>query len=202
MNCSMQHRHLRFLSVLICPLMLLQTAFAGQSGSGVRIVILEGNKAQNLISAQAPKHLSVRVVDRAGKPLSGATVQFVPPEFGPGGTFVTDQNSIEVTTDPQGIADAPPFLANSTTGSYEIQVIASYMSDVSRVLVEQTNVTGVKKSSSNKKLIIISAVVGGGLAAALAAKGSGGSPNTPSSPVGATVAPTISFLDASIGAPK
>jgi hypothetical protein len=73
------------------------------------------------------------------------------------------------------------------------------MSDVSRVLVEQTNVTSVKKSS-NKKLIIISAVVGGGLAAALAAKGGGGSPN--SAPVGATVAPTISFLDASIGAPK
>jgi len=181
--------------------MVLQTAMAGQTGSGVRILVLEGNKAQNIISAQAPKRISVRVVDLSGKPLSGATIQFVPPEFGPGGTFAADQNPVNVTTNTQGIADAPPFLANSTTGTYEIQIIASYMSDVSRVLVEQTNVTSVKKSS-NKKLIIISAVVGGGLAAALAAKGSGGSPNTPSTPVGATVAPTISFLGASIGAPK
>jgi hypothetical protein len=199
MNCRVQRRHLRFLSVLICPLMVLQTAMAGQSSSGIRILVLEGSKAQNLISEQAPKHISVRVVDPTGKPLPGATVQFVPPEFGPGGTFVTDRNPVDVTTNPEGIADAPLFLANSTTGPYEIQIIASYMSDVSRVLVEQTNVTSVKKSS-NKKLIIISAVVGGGLAAALAAKGGGGSPN--SGPVGATVAPTISFLDASVGAPK
>ena len=201
MNCRMQRRHLRYLSVLLCPLMLLQTAMAGQNGSGIRIIVVEGNKAQNLISEKAPKPLSVRVVDPTGKPVTGATVQFVPPEFGPGGAFVTDQIPVEVTTNPQGVADAPSFLANATTGPYEIQVIASYMSDVSRLLVEQTNVTSVKKSS-NKKLIIISAVVGGGLAAALAAKGGGSGSNTPSAPTGATVAPTISFLNASIGAPQ
>ena len=201
MNCRMQCRSLRLLSILICLLFFVETATAGQSG-GVTILVLEGNKAQNLISEQAPKPISVRVVDRAGKPLSGAEVQFVPPEFGPGGSFVTDQNPVNVTTNPQGVADAPRFLANSTTGNYEVQIIASYMGDVSRLLLEQSNVTSIKKSSS-KKLVIISAVIGGGVAAALAAKGSGGSSNSSTStPQGATSAPTISFLNTSVGAPQ
>jgi len=152
------------------------------------------------LSAKSPKPISVRIVDRAGKPLSGANVQFVPPEFGAGGMFATDQNPVTVNTNPQGVAEAPPFLANSTEGSYEIQVIASYMTDVSRLLVEQTNVTSIKKKSS-KKILIISAAIGGGLAAALAAKGGGGSSND-STPTGATVAPTISFLNATVGSPQ
>ena len=200
MNCRMQRRYLRLLSILTCSLLLAGTAVAGQSGGGVSIVVLEGNKAQNLLSAKAAKPISVRIVDRAGKPLSGANVQFVPPEFGAGGMFVTDQNPVTVNTNPQGVAEAPPFLANSTEGSYEIQVIASYMSDVSRLLVEQTNVTSIKKKSS-KKILIISAAIGGGLAAALAAKGGGGSSND-STPTGATVAPTISFLNATVGSPQ
>jgi hypothetical protein len=194
----MQRRYLRLLTVFICPLLLVETALAGQ-GNGVSIQVLEGNKAQNMISARAPKPLSVRVVDRTGKPVSGANVLFVPPEFGPGGTFVTDQAPVNVTTNQEGVAEAPPFLANSSAGTYEIQVIASYMSDVSRLLVEQSNVTAVKKKSS-KKLLIISAVIGGGVAAAFAAKGAGDSSD--STPRGATSAPTISFLNASVGAPQ
>ena len=200
MNCIMQRRYLRLLSILTCSLLLAETAVAGQNGGGVSILVLEGNKAQNLLSAKAPKPISVRIVDRAGKPLSGANVQFVPPEFGAGGMFVTDQNPVTVNTNTQGVAEAPAFLANSTEGSYEIQVIASYMSDVSRLLVEQTNVTSIKKKSS-KKILIISAAIGGGLAAALAAKGGGGSSND-STPTGATVAPTISFLNATVGSPQ
>lgn len=197
MDCRMQRRYLRLLSVFICPLLLVETAIAGQ-GSGVSILVLEGNKAQNVISERAPKPLSVRVVDRTGKPVSGANVLFVPPEFGPGGTFVTDQTPVSVTSNSEGVAVAPPFLANSNAGSYEIQVIASYMSDVSRLLVEQSNVTTIKKKSS-KKLLIISAVIGGGVVAAFAAKGGGDSDSTPR---GATVAPTITFLNASVGAPQ
>src|SRR5262245_44147188 len=139
MNCRMQRRCLRLLSILISPLLLVETAIAGQSG-GVAIVVIEGNKAQNLVSEPTTKPISVRVVDRAGKPLSGADVEFVPPEFGPGGTFVTDQIPVSVTTNPQGVAEAPRFLANSSAGNYEIQVIASYMGNVSRLLVEQSNV--------------------------------------------------------------
>ena len=202
MDCRMQRRSLRLLSILICPLLLVETATAGQTG-GVGILVIEGNKAQNLISEQAPKPISVRVVDGTGKPLSGADVQFVPPEFGPGGTFVTDQNPVYVITNSQGVAEAPRFLANSTAGTYEIQVIVSYMGNVSRLLVEQSNVTSIKKSSS-KKLMIISAVIGGGVAAAFAAKGGGGSSNssTPTAPRGATTAPTISFVNSTVGAPQ
>jgi hypothetical protein len=199
MNCRMHRRYLRLLSILICPLFLVETGLAGQSG-GLSIVVLEGNKAQNLLSQKTPRPISVRVVDRTGKPLSGANVLFVPPEFGPGGTFVTDQSSVTVNTNSEGIAEAPPFMANSTEGNYEIQVIASYMSDVSRLLIEQSNVTTIKKKSS-RKLMIIGAVIGGGVVAALAATGGGGS-DDPAPPRGATVAPTITFLNATVGAPQ
>jgi len=198
----MQRRYLRSLSLLICLLLFVGTVVAGQSGGGVSILVVEGNKAQNLVTEKAPRPISVRVVDRTGKPLSGANVQFVPPEFGPGGAFVTDQNPVLVSTNPQGVAEAPPFLANSNEGNYEIQVIASYMTDVSRLLIEQSNVTSIKKKSS-KKILIISAAIGGGVVAALAAKGgSGGSSNNSTQPTGATVAPTISFLNATVGGPQ
>jgi hypothetical protein len=201
MNCGMRRRYLRLLSMLICPLLVVETGFAGQSGGGISILVLEGNKAQNLLSQKTPKPISVRIVDRTGKPLSGASVLFVPPEFGPGGTFVTDLSPVTVNTNDQGIAEAPPLQANSSEGTYEIQVIASYMSDVSRLLIEQSNVTSVKRKAPSKKLMIISAVIGGGVVAAFAAKGGGGGSNTPT-PTGATVAPTISFLNASVGAPQ
>ena len=162
MNCGMRRRYLRLLSMLICPLLVVETGFAGQSGGGISILVLEGNKAQNLLSQKTPKPISVRVVDRTGKPLSGASVLFVPPEFGPGGTFVTDQSPVTVNTN-----------------------------DHFR-----------KKKAPSKKLMIISAVIGGGVVAAFAAKGGGGGSNTPTQPTGATVAPTISFLNASVGAPQ
>jgi len=200
--CRVRRRGLRLLSMLICPLLLAENALSAQGG-GVAILVLEGNKAQNLISEQTHKPISVRVVDGAGRPVSGAEVIFVPPEFGPGGTFVTEQSPVAVTTNPQGVAEAPRFLANSTTGNFEIQVIASYMGNVSRLLVEQSNVTSVKKKSSgNKKLVIISAVIGGGVAAAFAAKGSGGSSTSSSPPTGATTAPTITFVNTTVGAPQ
>jgi hypothetical protein len=204
MNCRMQRRYLHLLSALMCSVLFVEAAFAGQAGGEIAILVLEGNKAQNLLSQRALKPISVRIVDRTGKPLSGANVQFVPPEFGAGGTFVTTQNPVTVTTNPQGVAEAPPFQANSSEGNYEIQVIASYMGDVARLLIEQSNVTSIKKKST-KKIVIISALVGGGLAAALAAKGGGdgnGGGGGNGGNGGGGSAPTITFLNTSIFTPQ
>jgi hypothetical protein len=188
----------RAFSVLICVLIAIQPAIAGQSG--ISILIVEGSRAQNMLSEQTSKPISVRVVDGAGRPLENANVQFVAPEFGPGGEFVTTSNPIMVTTNPQGLAVAPPFMANATEGTYEIQVVASYMGQVTRLLLEQTNVT--KRKSGNKKIWIISAVVGGAAAAAFAAKGGGSDPAPNRTPPGVTTAPPIVFLNSTIGPPQ
>ena len=198
MNCRM-HRYFRGLSVLICPLLVLQTAFAGQSG-GISILVVEGSKAQNLLSVEAEKPISVRIVNSAGVPLENASVLFVPPEFGPGGAFAKIGGPVNVMTNRQGLAVAPPFIANSTAGDYEIQVIASYMGQVSRVLLAQSNVE--KRKSGNKKLIIISALVGGAAVAAFAASGNNDDPTTPPPPTRTPTAPPIVFLNSSVGAPQ
>ena len=198
MNCTMQRRYFRALSVLICPLLVLQTAIAGQT-AGISILVVDGNRAQNLLSVEAEKPISVRIVDRAGVPLENASVLFVPPEFGPGGAFARVSGPVTVTTNRQGLAVAPPFIANASAGDYEIQVIASYMGQVTRVLLEQSNVE--KRKGSNKKLFIISALVGGAAVAAFAASGGSDDPTTPA-PTRNPTAPPIVFLNSSVGAPQ
>ena len=198
------HRpHLRVLAVLLCALITVQTGIAGQQPAvGITILVLEGNGAQNVIFESAGKPISVKIVDRTGRPLAGASVQFVPPSAGPGGEFATNANPILVTADSQGVAVAPPFQANSSPGAYQIQIIASYMGSVARLLLSQTNV--VKKKGSSRKMLFITAAIGGAAAAAFAAKGAGGSSTPSPSPTpipGSTTVPTITFRDSSIVAP-
>ena len=197
MNCRMQRWPMRVLSLLICLLLAVPPAMAGQSG-GIAIQVVDGNRAQNLLSEQASKPISVRIVDGAGRPLGIANVLFVPPDFGPGGVFLTSAAPVAVESNPEGFAVAPPFKANATEGTYEIQVIASYMGQVTRLLLAQSKVT--KRKSGNKNYFIISAVAAGAAAAAFAAKGGGNDPQT-RNPPGATTAPPIVFLNSSVGAP-
>lgn len=202
MNTRLHSLYWRVFVGLICSMIVFQSpVVAAQNGIGLTIQVLEGNGAQNIVLQPVPKPITVKIMDRTGRPLSGAIVEFTTPEYGPGGEFDTKLNPIIASTNSQGIAVAPPFRANSTTGNYEIQILATYMGEVSRFLLSQNNV--VKKKSSTK-LFIISAVVGGAAAAAFAAKGAGGSPSTPTTtpPVGATTAPTISFLDSTVTAPR
>ena len=203
MNTSLYFVSLRTFIGLICALIVFQTPLAAQNGIGLTIQVVEGNGAQNVVLQPVAKPITVKVMDRTGRALPGAIVEFTAPEFGPGGEFETKLNPIVVTTNDRGIAVAPPFHANSTPGVYEIQILASYMGNVSRLLLEQNNVISRKKSST--KIFIISAVVGGAAAAAFAAKGSGGgssTPSTPPPPPGATTAPTITFLDSTVSAPR
>lgn len=201
MNCNLRRPHVRVLSVLICLFTVLETAFAGQSGVGVTIQVLEGNRAQNLVSQQASKPITLRILDRTGRALPNASVLFAPPEFGASGAFITPSLPVIVMTNDQGIAVAPAFRANASPGAYEIQIVATYMGEATRLLLPQSNVTEVTRKKSSKKMIIIGAVAGGAAVAAFAAKGKGG-PGTPPPPVGATTAPPIVFLGASIGAPQ
>lgn len=199
MNCRTHSLSLRVLAGLVCSLMALQTPVFGQSSIGITIQILEGDRAQNIVQQEVAKRITVRVMDRTGRPLQGASVQFAMPGFGPGGQFLTTDDPVIVTTNSQGIAAAPQFRANSTAGTFEVQVLATYMGEVTRMIVTQSNV--LKKKSSTK-LLLITAVAGGAAAAAFAARGGSSGPATPTRPPGPTTAPTIVFQSSTVGAPQ
>ena len=198
MNCKTHSLCFRVLAGLVCSLMVLQAPVFGQTGIGLTIQILEGDRVQNIVQEQVSKRITVRVMDRTGRPLQGASVQFAIPEpSGPGGQFLTNEDQVIVSTNSQGIASAPQFRANSTAGTFEIQVLATYMGEVTRMIVTQSNV--VKKKSSTK-LLILTAVAGGAAAAAFAARGGSPAPTNP--PPGSTTPPTIIFQGSTIGAPQ
>jgi malectin (di-glucose binding ER protein) len=61
--------------------------------------------------------LQAKVKDGSGNPVSGATVTFAAPNSGASGTF---NGSATVTTNTSGVATAPTFTANNTTGGYTV----------------------------------------------------------------------------------
>ena len=185
---SCKSRRLRVLSLWIASIVLLQTVAAGQSGSGLAIQILEAKPGQNLIAQELPP-MKVRVLDRTGRALSGANVLFVAPEEGPTGQFLPDASQVNIATDAEGMATTPRFRTNSEVGDYQIQVVASYKTSSSRVIIPQSNV--LKRKSSSKKIMIITSVIGGAAAAALAARGGNSGPA--SSALGALATPTLTL---------
>lgn len=190
-----RHLRLRALSLVIIALMLMQTGAGAQSTAGLAIQILQANKGENLTDKDLPP-LKVRVMDRTGRVIPGATVQFLAPEDGPTGYFLPDANQITVTTDTEGVATAPGFRTNSTVGDYQIEIVASYRGSVARAVVPQTNLFQLK--SSNKKFIVLSAVIGGAAAAALASR-RGNSGPAASALDALNVTPTITIGGSSVG---
>src|SRR5262249_40945058 len=62
------------------------------------------------------------VRDASGNVVPGVSVTFTPPGSGPGGTFVANP---VVTTDANGVATAPAFVANAFPGGYTVTATAS-----------------------------------------------------------------------------
>lgn len=196
MTWNMHGRSVGF--ILISALLALQPAIAGQADVGMRVMVLAGSGTQNIVSQRAANPLTVRVVDRENRPLSGATVVFTAPTTGPSGDFLNETNSIIVFTNSQGLAVAEQYRANSTAGAYEIQIQAAYMGEIANAAIRQTNIA--PKKSGGKMLLIIAAA-GGAAAAAVMAKGKDGG-QTGSSPPPPVVTPTtIGFAGTSVGAP-
>jgi len=191
----------RGLAVSICLFMTVGSAVAAPQDGGLKVVVVRGSNAANVISLPA-KPIAVRVTDRNDRPVSGATVVFTAPASGAGGDFANGTNPVIVFTDAQGLAAAPQYRANSNAGAYQILVRAAYMSQVASASIEQTNITAQK----SHKAIIIAALAGGAAAVAFAAKGGGGSsepsssPSTP--PTTTPTLPTITLTGSSVSGPR
>jgi len=186
----------------ICSLMVFQPAFAQQTPDtfGLKLKIENGDNGSTAVKMPVTEPIVVVVLDSNDQPVQGALVVFTAPEHGAGGTFESEARTLTVTTDRNGRASASGYRANSTAGSYQIEVRTQLLNETANAEITHTNVAGGKK---NTKMIAIIAIAGAGAAGALikasGGKGGGGNTNTTTPP---TSIPTITFGSSTVGGPQ
>jgi hypothetical protein len=87
------------------------------------MTITGGDAQSATINTNFPNPLKVTVMDTHENLVIGAPVTFTAPGSGASGKFPTNQLSVIVNTDANGVATSPVFTANGTIGNY--QVVAS-----------------------------------------------------------------------------
>jgi hypothetical protein len=161
---------------------------AQDSQAPLTVSVLAGQGLVNSQKQPAAQTLSVRVADIAGQPVVGALVLFTAPNYGPGGTFLDDLKSLQVTTDAHGVALANGFHANSAPGAFAINVKAIYGTQTGFATIQESNVVAGSSGLSRRTWWIIAAVAVAGAAGGTAAALHGsGSSSTAISPGGVTV---------------
>ncbi len=139
--------------------------------TALRILVLEGGNVMNSIPLGRAVPPVVEVRDSNDFPVEGATVVFVLPETGPGGTFPGNQTTLTTRTTSQGQATAP-FLINGVLGRFEIKVTATSSGRKGEASITQTNTNGAYIGPMiaatpwyKKKLtwILIGGAAGGGI---------------------------------------
>jgi hypothetical protein len=165
--------------------------------AALKVVILEGEGAINLIKMRVTRTPMVQVVDENNKPVAGAMVMFTVPDTGAGGTFADGSKTHIAYTNSAGKVSAVGLKANAIVGNFKINVNASFKGLTASASLGQTNIVaaaaagagggaagkaaGAAVGGVSKTLIAVIAVVGGAAAAgaAVAASGGGGNGSSP-----------------------
>lgn len=181
----------RPLLVVVCQFLILQTSPAQQlaTQTALRIFILQGDGARNLVQQIPPEPLVVRV-EEDRRPVAAAAVTLTAPAAGPSGQFGNGSTTFTLMTDQDGIAVVDGFHPNAIAGSYQIAVRATLKGQTALANIRQFNVEAKK---GHGKLITVLAIAGAAAGAALIAKS--GRDNGPT-------APTITLGDTAVGAPR
>lgn len=90
------------------------------AGGAASIVPTQGTPQVAQVGTAFPVVFKVLVRDASGNAVPNVTVTFTPPASGAGGTFA---GSNAVLTDTTGVATAPAFTANTTSGAYRVNAI-------------------------------------------------------------------------------
>ena len=163
--------------------------------AGIKIIVQEGQGAINNIPQRRAKEPVVQVQHEDGEPVVGATVTFLLPDSGPGGTFADGARMLNIQTDAKGQAVGRGLKPNATSGRFLIRVNVSYHGQTASTTIAQINAipAGATKGGSGKKFLIIALIGGaaaGGLAAALGGKGSSSPTSSPlTNPAGTVLVP-------------
>jgi hypothetical protein len=182
--------------VFLCILLAFQPALVRQAWaqSGLRIVVVEGADARNVVQQIPSRPLVVRIEDAKNRPLSGAMVTFTAPESGPSGEFDSGSRILTLVTGPDGRAIVQSYHPNALTGEYQIQVRAEFQGQTATAPIAQRNVGSAPRGRG--KMIAILAITAAAVAAVIAARrGNDTPPNTTPD------APTITFGGGAVGAP-
>jgi hypothetical protein len=109
-----------------------------EQASSLRIVVLEGEGAVNIIQQKTAVRPLVEVRDRNNLPVAGATVTFTIGGAGQGAAFAGGVQTLTVTTNAVGQAAASSLNALSS-GAFQIQVQAAYQGQIATAAISQTN---------------------------------------------------------------
>jgi len=125
-----------------------QTQRPAEAPQGLRIVVLEGEDAVNIVQQKTAVRPMVEVRDSNNLPVAGATVQFTIARTGGGAaaSFANGQTAVTVTTDAVGRAATSPLQAIGN-GALRINVQATYQGQVATATVSQTNFATVAEAA-------------------------------------------------------
>jgi hypothetical protein len=139
----------------------------------LKIIIVRGDGFTNNLKKRIAREPIVEVRDRNDKPVAGATVTFLLPSGGPGGTFAGGQNTLTVFTSQNGRAIATGFTPNNTAGAFNINVTASHQGQTAATTLAQTNALAGAGLGTAATLGIVGAAVAAAAAVAVAVTGGG-----------------------------
>ena len=111
--------------------------FGPVTGAPAAVTVSAGSPQSTAVTTPFAAALSALVADGNNNPLSGVTVTFTAPASGPSGTFPGPSTTATAVTNSSGIAAAPTFTANSSSGAYS--VIASVLGVASTASFALTN---------------------------------------------------------------
>jgi hypothetical protein len=141
------------------------------------IQVLDGEGALNDVRGRTAREPIVQIEDENHKPIAGALVIFTVPNSGAGATFANGLTTFQTTTLADGKAIATGFKPNGVSGSYQIQVHATYGNLSSDSVINQTNVASPSSTPAVhaarafplKAIAIVAAVAAGAVAAGILA---------------------------------
>src|SRR5262245_5762890 len=144
-----------------------------QASKGLRIVVLEGEDAVNIVQQKTAVRPQVEVRDSNDLPVAGATVQFTIARTGgsSAASFANGQNIVTVTTNAAGRAASGPLQAVGS-GAVRIDVQASFQGQVATASVSQTNFATAAEAAKAGKTP--TSAGGGGASASSAGRGAVG----------------------------
>ncbi len=143
---------MREITLVVLLNFIALAAHGGQAQATVfRVVVVQGESALNNVETRAARELAVRVLDSAGRPVPGATVEFDAPGTGPGELFANGSSHFTATTNANGIAAASGASNNGVAGAFSTTVHVSYQGrSIGEASIHQTNVSRQVAEISNK----------------------------------------------------
>jgi hypothetical protein len=156
-----------------------------EQASSLRIVVLEGEGAVNIIQQKTAVRPLVEVRDRNNLPVAGASVTFSIAGGGQGAAFAGGLQTLTVTTNAAGQAAASSLNALSS-GAFQIQVQAAYQGQIATAAISQTNFATAAAAAQ------AGAAGGGGTTTGAAGGAAGGGG-------GGVSATTIGIIGAAVG---